>query len=141
VSSLAVFFLLNPLWPIAVDDSHHTPALGSLGNDYLDGIGSSAKDRADLGTGLDGIEYINWKSVLEKDKEQMSSRDLFQISHGSLLQGLIIALEPNQAVTRGLGKGQAEFSLGAAAAHNFVQILNGFDKVRLAENTVAPLRD
>src|SRR4030042_4500579 len=71
----------------------------------------------------------------------MACSDLEGILHGDFLQGFIIPLTADEAVTRGLTEPDTKFSIGNRTDYDLKKVFDGLNEVALAEDDIAALRN
>jgi hypothetical protein len=71
----------------------------------------------------------------------MASPDGLGIHNGGLAKFLVIRFDADQAGAGGLVKGYCEFGAGHGVDDDFVEILGGFDEMRLPQDKIGVLRN
>ena len=120
----------------AVDDTEDPPSLLRLCNNHFNGVCGGAEDGAHFRYLLDRIENVDREAVLHEDDKAMSAGEI----HGVLLcdidEALVVADEADERGAGRFAERNAEFHGWVRRDNCFVEIFNGFDKVRLAEDKI-----
>ena len=125
----------------AVDYSQHAAALIAFGDDGLDRVGGGAKNRADFGDVLDATQNVDRVALAHHDDEGVAGGDGRGVLRGQRFERVVIAVHAGEARARGFIEGDGEFHLRDGVYDGLVNILNGLDEVRLAQNQIAVFGD
>ncbi len=121
----------------AVDDAEDAAALLGLGDDDLYGVRGGTEDAADLGNALDRLTDVDREGIDEEDDERVTGADGLRVADGELLKLGLGAGVADEAVAGGFAKREPKLNSRHGADEGLVNVLDGLDEVRLAEDAAA----
>lgn len=123
-----------------VDDSENATPLFGLREDHFHGIGSGAIESDDFRHLFQARQDIDGEAVLHNDDEAVAGADGKRVVDGGGLHVFVVAVKAHQAGAGSFVERHAELHLRHCVDDGFVNIFDGLDEMRLAEDDVGSVR-